>query len=113
MSNSVDIALLFRIWHSPMGHMEAAAALGVSRAGLYALGRRHGLGRRTPATARDKKPEPEITPEEFEARKAEVQSKWSDDERERRRVGPTARPWRLPSYAYNGRVCAFAQTALD
>jgi hypothetical protein len=109
-------AKLFEVWFSEMSHMEAARALGVSRYQFYALGRNHNLGRRTHvqgARARDGHEDEEISPEEFESRKAEVQAKWSDDEREKRRVGPSARPWRLPSYAYDGRVCAFAENTLD
>lgn len=116
MRNDVDMAALFRIWHGPLENAEAAAAMGVSRYQFYALGRRHGLGRRThiqAAKARINHGDEEITEEEFEARRAEVQSRWSDEERERRRVGPSARPWRMPSYAYDGRVCAFAETTLD
>jgi hypothetical protein len=111
-----NTAELYRVWYSQMSNTEAAEALGVSRYQFYALGRNHRLRRRThvqSAKARDGHDDEEITPEEFEARKAEVQAKWSDDEREKRRVGPSARPWRLPSYAYDGRVCAFAENALD
>jgi len=95
----------YKVWFSQLSYVEAAKALGVSRYQFYALGRRHKLGRR------DR--EEQISPEEFEARRAEVEANWSDEERERRRVGPSARPWRLPSYAYDGRVCAFAENTLD
>lgn len=112
----VDTALLFRVWHSDMSNAEAMKTLGVSRAQFYALGQLHHLGRRSPAQvskARRDREEPEITEDEFEARKAEVQARWSPEERERRIVGPARRAWRPPAFAFNGRVCAFAENALD
>jgi hypothetical protein len=115
-TTKISIAKFLDVWFSQMSHIEAAKSLGVSRCQFYALGRSHNLGRRAhvqSARARSGHNDAEITPEELEARRAYVQAKWSDEERERRRVGPSARPWRLPSYAYDGRVCAFAENALD
>ena len=109
---SVDVTELFKVWNSHMSNADAAASLGVSGSKFYSLGCRYGLGRRThiqALRARAGRPEPVITEAEFEARRAEVQAKWSPEEREKRRVGPTARPWRLPSYAFDGRVCAFSE----
>jgi len=113
---SVNAVKLFSLWHSDLENGEVAAALSISRYQLYDLGRRYGLKPRThiqSAKARITRPEPVITTEEYEARKAEVQALWSDEEREKRRVGPMARKWKLPSYAYDGRVCAFQPTGLD
>lgn len=112
----VDVALLYRVWRSEMSNAEAMKALGVSRAQFYALGQLHHLGRRVhvqAAKARLGREEEEITEEEFEARRLEVQSKWSDEERERRQVGPSRRPWTPPAFSFNGRVCAFSDSALD
>jgi hypothetical protein len=114
---SVDAVKLFTLWNSDLDNGAVSSALGVSRYQLYAIGRRYGLAPRIhvrSAVGRERNNDDvEIPTEEFEARKAEVQALWSDEEREKRRVGPTARKWKLPSYAYDGRVCAFQATGLD
>lgn len=112
----IDVALLYRVWRSEMSNAEAMKALGVTRAQFYTLGQLHKLGRRVhvqASKARLGREEPEITEDEFEARKAEVQARWTPEERERRIVGPARRAWRPPAFAFNGRVCAFADSALD
>jgi len=112
----IDAAELFRVWYGPLPNAEAAAALGISVYQFYVAGKRHHLPIRThlmSAKRRRGKPETDVVGEEYERRKAEVRAQWSDEEREKRRVGPSARPWQLPSYAYDGRVCAFVKSALD
>lgn len=113
---AVNVVELFRLWNSDLQNGDVAKALGVSRFQLWTLARRHGLSKRTHIQgkqARSTRPEVNPTDEELEARKAEVQALWSDAEREKRRVGPQARPWSLPSFSYDGRSCAFAKTSLD
>ena len=112
----VDTQKMFALWNGPLSSIEVASSLGISVYRLYGLGRRYGLRSRrhvVGAKRRLKADEEEVVGEEYERRKAEVQAGWSDEEREKRRVGPAAQRWQLPSYAYDGRVCAFVQTALD
>ena len=112
----VDAVQLFALWHGQLPNLDVAKALGVSVYQLWVLGKRYGLPKRVhlmSAKKRGRKPETDVVGAEYERRKAEVRARWSDEEREKRRVGPMARPWRLPSYAYDGRVCAFVKSALD
>jgi hypothetical protein len=112
----VDVVKLFAVWNGQLPNLEAAKALNISVYQFYMLGKRYGLKNRVhlmSAKKRRGKPETDVTGAEYEQRKAEVRAKWSDEEREKRRVGPSARPWTMPAYAYDGRVCAFVKAALD
>jgi hypothetical protein len=112
----VDAVKLFALWHGKTPNLEVARELGISVYQLYRLGQRYKLPPRVHMHGefnRRKAKEEVIVGEEYERRKAAIRARWSDEEREKRRVGPTARPWRLPSYAYDGRVCAFVQNAID
>ena len=112
----VDAAKLFALWHGQLPNLDVAKALNISVYQLWVLGKRYGLPNRVhlmSAKKRGRKPETDVVGKEYERRKAEVRAKCSDEERETRRVGPSARPRTLPAYAYNGRVCAFVKAALD
>jgi hypothetical protein len=112
----VDAAKLFALWHGQLPNLDVAKSLNISVYQLWVLGKRYGLPNRVhlmSAKKRGRKPETDVVGKEYERRKAEVRAKWSDEEREKRRVGPSARPWTMPAYAYDGRVCAFVKAALD
>lgn len=115
-SLKVDVVKLFALWHGRMPNLEVAKELGISVYQLYSLGQRYKLPPRVHMHGefnRRKAKEEVVVGEEYERRKAEIRARWSEEEREKRRVGSTARPWRPPSYAYDGRVCAFVENALD
>ena len=115
-SLNVDVVKLFALWHGRMQNLEVAKELGISVYQLYSLKQRYKLPPRVHMHGefnRRKAKCEAVDGEEYERRKAEIRARWSDEEREKRRVGPMARPWRLPSYAYDGRVCAFVKSALD
>jgi hypothetical protein len=111
----IDPVKFFALWNGPMQNLEIRRELGLTAHQFVALGKRYGLKPRTHRMSASKRSgnDEAISEDEYEARKAEVQSRWSDAERERRRVGPTARRWRLPSYAYDGRSCSFVKSDMD
>lgn len=110
---SVNAAELFRLWHMPQRVMPAvkiAEHLGVGLSTLYALARKHKLPRRP------KLPQEELdvpTQQEIAERARAIRDAWPEGEAERRFVGATSKRWVLPSYAYDGRECAFVGTAMD
>lgn len=112
----VDVVKLFALWNGRMPNLEVARELGISVYQLYRLGQRYKLAPRVHMHGefnRRKAAKEEIVGEEYERRKAAIRARWSEEEREKRLVGQTARPWRPPAYGYDGRVCAFVEAALD
>jgi len=87
---------LTREWYSGKSADEIATKYGTNKSRIYSLARKHHL----PARGRGKTPESESpTAEEIEIRSAEVRSRWSERERERRIVGgPQSVKWRPPSF---------------
>jgi len=81
-----DAAEFFRLWHDRGRKIiDIAAHFGVSPATVSMTARRLGLGRRQ-VVRRAEHQGPVPTPAEIEARTAEIQAGWSDEEREKRRV---------------------------
>lgn len=110
----VNTLELFRLWRTPLRNDQLADALGIPRGSLWYLRDKYklpkrGAGSRTPSVKEKDVP----TPEEIEQRCAEIRKGWPEGEDERRMVGPRQRRWSLPSYAYDGRGCAFLEIALD
>jgi hypothetical protein len=110
----VNTLELFRLWRSPLRNDELADALGVPRGTLWYLRQRfklpaRGKGNRVPSVTERDAP----SPEEIEQRCEEIRAKWPEGEEERRRVGGGQQRWRIPSYAFDGRGCAFLEIAVD
>jgi hypothetical protein len=87
---------LSREWHSGKSAEEIAAKYGTNKSRIYSLARKHHL----PARGRGETPGSESpTAEEIEIRAAEVRSRWSEQERERRIVGGSRSVhWKPPAF---------------
>lgn len=110
----VDTLKLFRLWNKPLRNDELADAIGVPRGTLWYLRQRYKLpprGRvnRVPSVTERDAP----TPQEIEERCAAIRASWPAGEEEKRRVGPRQKRWVMPSYAFDGRGCAFLTTTVD
>jgi len=97
----IDVKRLFQLWQTDQTTAEIATQLGITPPQLYSVARRYALPRRTGLVNRchDKVPDP--TPDELVKRARAIRLGWTAEERERRRVGPTARRWQIPRYAFN------------
>ena len=62
------------------------------------------LGKRVDSIGEEPTPEELL---EIEARKQEVQARWSEKESAARRVGPKRQSWSVPNFHYNGRTVSF------
>lgn len=91
----LPLRLLMAEWHSGKSVNEIAAKYRIHPSSVYNLARRHHLPKRSRRVLR---PEPQSpTPDEIEARSAEVRSWWSESERRRRVVGGSRSPhWTPP-----------------
>jgi hypothetical protein len=109
----VDVPLLFKLWAMPVDKMPPAkicSELGVSQASLYTLRQRYKLPARQKSL--DRAPD-DPTPEEIEARAAEVRASWPDGEHERRSCGKSGRRhWVPPAFSFNGRDAKFDRVSV-
>ena len=64
------------------------------------------LGKRNDSIGEEPTPEELV---EIEARKKEVQARWSEKEANARLVGPRRQSWSIPSFNYDGRTVSFAE----
>ena len=108
-SITIDVKRLFALWGGNMGTMQIAAAMGLTKNQVWSAARRLGLPTR-PRSGSDRDQRENPTPEQIAERAAAVRAGWPEGEAERRMVGQRQRRWSLPSYAYNGRDCAFQAT---
>lgn len=104
----VDVAELFRLWHSDLTNTELCERLGLTGGSLWSLRKKYGLPIRKRVENPDRQRRPDDpTPEEIAERAAECRARRSKDERERmERSG--RQEWRLPSYAFDSSGRAFA-----
>jgi hypothetical protein len=101
----VDVKAVFALWADPtLGTTQIAAMLGLTKNQMWNVSQRLKLPRR-PRAEMERLAAP--TEEQIAERCAEVRAGWTDAEREKRCVGRGQRPWRLPSYAYDGRAVMF------
>lgn len=107
-SRDVNLAELFRLWHTPMKNVELCKHFGITSGSLWALRKKHGLPIR-PRESRDdtNRRSDDPTPEEIAERAAWCRSQRTVQERARMerdgRVG-----WEMPAYSFNGRDCSFS-----
>ena len=95
MRKSIDVPLLFKLWHTELKNDELASRIGVARGHLWYLRQKYGLpGRKK---RRTRPPSDDPTPEEIAERCAEVRRGWSAEEEARRLCGKPTR-WRPPQY---------------
>lgn len=107
MKKPIDVPLLFQLWHSDESSRTIALKLGVSQSTLCELRKKHGL----PQRKRQVNLEPDVdpTPAQIRARCAEIQSLWSQHERQVRQCGGGTRGWTVPSYtAYDRKTSTFS-----
>jgi hypothetical protein len=104
----VDARKVFALWANPeLGTLEIASRLGLTKSQIWCVSRRLRLPPR-PRAEMERLSAP--SPEEIADRCAQVRAGWSDEEREKRIVGPRRRQWSMPAYAYDGRAVAFQAT---
>ena len=111
----VDVLTLFKLWRSPLRNDELADALGAPRGSLHYLASRYKLPKRDPAlwAKRGGVEADSPTPEQIEERAAAIRATWSEEEREKRRVGRRMQRWQMPAYALCHRDVAFREIGLD
>lgn len=109
----VDKERLIQLWRTEMSNAAIAAELGITELQLYVAGRHYKLEPRYPYVRRvSAKYDP--TPETIAERAAEIRAGWSDEEREKRRVGNVVNPkWEMPTFAYDGRNAVFSHHLAD
>lgn len=89
----IDRELFSQLWLAGASVPEIAARVGCRQPAVYSLRVRFGLPRRPRVPCTNKDP----TPDEIVARSAEVRSRWSEDELERRSMDKAV-AWRAPVY---------------
>lgn len=89
----IDRDLFAELWFAGASVPEMAARLGCQQPAVYKIRVQFGLPPRPRVACTKTDP----TPDEIVARSAEVRSRWSDDERERRSVGKVV-AWQPPVY---------------
>jgi hypothetical protein len=97
----VDVKKLFSLWQTEKTTTEISSELGITKSALYSVARRYALPRRTALVRRSPDRMTDPTPEELEAKAAEIRRGWSREEREKRMVGPGRRRWTIPQFAFN------------
>lgn len=105
-----DVPELFRLWHTEMTNAELCHTLGIARSTLDTLRMRYKLPRR-PFERKPPKDYVEYapSPDEIEARAAEVRAGWPEGEAEKRMVGRRSVRWEMPAFAFKPREHAFAE----
>lgn len=102
----VDVAKLFRLHaDTSLTTGEVCHRLGVTRNQMYALQKRYGLENRTTSkTAQRRHDDP--SPAEIAERAAWCREQRTKEDRARDEIKGRV-DWQMPSYAYDGRECAF------
>jgi len=109
MAEETPTQKLFRLWHGPLANAEIAEELGVSLSKLIALARQHKLKPRNKPTPIDNENPRPGDPDQHAIRQAlaEIQAKWSEEERLRRYQGKRRVAYIAPSYEFDGRTASF------
>ncbi len=108
---NVNTLELFRLWNSEMRNDELCVKLGVPVGTLWMLRKRFKLPKRREGSRVPTRPETAApSPDEIAEMTAQIRAGWPAGEAERRLVGCGRRSWSLPSYAFDGRGCAFTET---
>jgi DNA-directed RNA polymerase specialized sigma subunit len=102
----IDAVELFRLWNSELTPAEICVSLKISRSYLSRLQQQYKLSKKHAARGKNHIADP--SPEEIAERAREQRKKWTETEREARRVGPRCQRWTVPAFTYDGRIAAFS-----
>jgi hypothetical protein len=112
LRKKTDVPALFRLWNTELSKIEIAKQLGISPGALSRLAAKHKLPEKENGNVgrtRDVDP----TPEELEARMAEIKAGWTDKDHEDRFCGPRKKTWQPPVVAYDATVGGFVERRME